>query len=355
MLINQIPRDMALRDYAIASKSLCSYVDWENASVKSAIISWLEKDSPILGWTDDECPFVRDLSTDQLEIVPADHCANLSLYSAYNPNKVYKQKRQSQELVADPNKHYAAILMSDGDNVQWMQGEFRTNPWYGNANRGKFPMTWTVSPTTYDLNAQALDYIYGNQTDNDCFITSPSGFAYRNMGNCANNSKFTETSLKYMNDMDQHVVNFLDWNACNDPSKFEQFMKDPSVKGGVWSKGWLYMSGYGDINWVNDKPIISFREGLWNDTRSPGTIHNNLSVEEVSDRINEYPCDIESINGYTIVMCCCWALDGQMDRITEFVNRLAKHVELVTVDQLIDLAAKNIKSHKQATPDKHWW
>ena len=345
MLINQKPTEIGLRDYAIASKSMCSYLEYEDESEKELVTQWLRSNAAVLGWNDDELNFVKWLSEQNLVALASNHCVNLSLYSVYNPKCVYKQKRRSKKIIPDKNKHYVALVMSDGDNLQWMQGSFKSSDWFGSKYRGQFPMSWTISPSTYDLNATALDYYYEKMSDNDYFITSPSGYAYRNLGDCKNNNYFTETSLKYMHDTDQHVINFLDWYTCTKPEEFTGFMQSDQVKGAVWSENQLYLSGGGEVYWINDKPIISMRDGLWD--RSEG----DLRVAETAKRVNAYPCDPYKIDGYTVLICGCW-VEGKMDKVKEFVDLLDDHVELVTADQLIDMVIENVP-HEYAKPEHH--
>ncbi|MCQ2956883.1 MAG: hypothetical protein MJ233_03470 [Mycoplasmoidaceae bacterium] len=49
-------------------------------------------------------------------MLASDHCCNLSLYSGH-PSVKLEQKKQ-KKLQADASKHYVAIVMSDGDNLQ---------------------------------------------------------------------------------------------------------------------------------------------------------------------------------------------------------------------------------------------
>ena len=348
MFINQKPSNINLRDYAIASKTLIGCLETVDEALKQPIVDWLKKDSVVLGWNDGtggEMKFVKWLTENQLELLPSDNCVDLSFYSAYNPNKLYKQKRKSKEITPQKNKHYLAMVMSDGDNLHWLQGDFKSESWFGSPYRGQFPVNWTISPSTYDLNASVLDYLYGQMSDNDYFVTAPSGFAYRNIGDCISNKSFAQTTVKYMHDLDQHVINFLDWAVCNKPDHFLEFMKSDVIKGAVWSENRLHLSGAGEVVWKYDKPIVAIRDALYE--RQEG----DLRIGPTAARINAYPCDPSKIDGYTIIMCGCW-VEGKMDKLRQFVDLLDDHVELVTVDQIIDMVAKNVE-HVDAVPKDH--
>jgi len=46
------------------------------------------------------------------------------------------------------------------------------------ASRGKVPLNWTIAPGLVDIAPGILNYYYTTATDNDCFVTGPSGMGY---------------------------------------------------------------------------------------------------------------------------------------------------------------------------------
>jgi len=71
--------------------------------------------------------------------------------------------------------HTVAFVMSDGDNIQWLQGGWRSDEWYGSPDRGAVPIGWTFAPAMESLAPVILDWAKSNATANDTFVAGPSG------------------------------------------------------------------------------------------------------------------------------------------------------------------------------------
>ena len=345
-LVHQEPSKGQLRDYAIAGKALCYYADYYdgNSEIGSTIASWASVNAPILGWTQNEINFVSANSLLSKVTLAADWAANLSFYSSLETEAEYQQNI-SKNVTADSGKHYVAIVMSDGDNLQWMTNSFATSElYYGSKKRGDFKMTWTTTPSLYDLAPNILDYLYDTKTENDEFIAGPSGAGYVNVTEYQESSipEYAAYVAGYLEKTDMEVVNFLD--NYIDEEKYAAFAAYDQVKGGILSVGDYYLEGAGGVYWQNDKPFICVRDTLW---RAEGAENHNSYygyVERVAQRINEYSTDPASIEGYTVVLAHAWSI-GSMDYLSRFVDALGDHVELVTASELVDLVTKNVE-HK---------
>lgn len=353
MLINQSPYDLVLRDYAIASKSYTGYIEFDDIEpgsegLRKEVSEWLASCAPILGWNNGELDFVETESKENLVVVASDHCYNLSLYSAYKSDFCLKQKHRPK-IQAQSGKHYLAMVMTDGDNIQWLQESFRDKSWYGSKYRGDFPMTWTISPSTFDLNISILKELYGTMKDNDYFAASASGFGYINPAFFPDTDKFGKLTSDYMHDCDLQYINIIDFHNWN-VEALKPIIQQEYVKGAVWSVEDLYLDGHGSVDWIDDKPIVSMREGLWV-RGNPEVDSQPYLIEPVAQRINSYPTDPTKIDGYTVLVAHCWS-EGRMERIHEFVKLLDKHVELVTVDQILDMISENVP-HVHAEPEQH--
>lgn len=343
VLIHQTPAKWQLRDYSIAVGAMCFYSDfYDGENVKDQILSWANKNIPILGWTENEINFVESNSIHGKITLASDWSANLSFTSSFGENSSFKQKNYVQRDLTKENKHYVAIVMSDGDNLQWMQNGFTSDSkFYGSEYRGNFPMTWTISPAMADLTPSILDYIYENGTTNDQFIAGPSGVGYVNMAgyNSEYLKEYSQITASYMKETDMQYINLLD-NSIN-TNALDELAKYDSVQGGVWSVGDKYIEGAGGVYWSNDKPFVTMRETLW---RIPGDDAGNNYygfVERVAQRINEYKIDPTSIEGYTVVVAHAWSI-GSMNYLSRFVELLDDDVELVTVGELLELVKENV-------------
>ena len=371
MLLNQDPVDFVLRDYAIAAKIPAVCVGLEKDH-RDEIAATMKHNSPMFGWSHgfdgsvSKCGAEQDYliwaTTNKMNVLASDHCYNLSFYSYDRTYKVYKQ-HEHKNLVADPNKHYLAIVMSDGDNIQWMQNDFLTSTEYwGNPCRGKFPISWTISPSPIDLNNSILERMYATATDNDELIAGPSGYSYINPAWYYQDdlldsyNAFAKRTGEYMHDCDLSVANVLDFQypgydpespdpqPPTDPKCMTPFMQQDQIKGLVWSLDGLSLDGHGSVDWINDKPLLSFREGIWD--------NDYLHRDEVLKRLKTYPHNPKIIDGYTACVVNVWAQEGKMFKINDFVRQLPKDVELVTISQLLQLIKDNVP-HVHAVPEKY--
>ncbi len=94
------------------------------------------------------------------------HIPNLSVHSGTRR----KEFRQTPApLPPLGHKIYVTFLISDGDApVNWY--DFYLRRYWGDPQRGKFPLAWTVGPTVYDLIPDIMDYYYSRANENDYFV-----------------------------------------------------------------------------------------------------------------------------------------------------------------------------------------
>ena len=127
----------------------------------------------VLGWYPEERSGVGEATKFGLSTVPADFFENTTVYTAVNkPVKISPvPKRPKLE-----NKVYAAVYISDGDNIQYCQHAMAKI--FEQSGRGKMALNWTISPALADFSPMMLNYYYGKATTNDCFVSGPSGLGY---------------------------------------------------------------------------------------------------------------------------------------------------------------------------------
>lgn len=345
-LIHQSPSNYFLRDYGIAGKAMCFYSSTEDYAVSNEIKKWAKINAPILGWTDNEVDFVSSNSLLSKITYAADYSANLSFYSAASYSTLV-QSRKATAITPQKGKHYAAILMSDGDNIQWMENNFSTsNKYYGSPKRGNFPVTWTTSPALYDLAPDVLKGLYDKESDKDEFIAGPSGVGYVNPYEYAASSitEYAAKTASYMKASDLHYVNLLDGIVPDSENRSDvvaPFASQNGIEGGVWDLGDYYMGGNGSITWSNGKPFVSVRESLWMDSNT--TDHNKYYgyPERIAQRVNAYSKDYTKIEGYTVILAHVWSA-GTMQGVSRLASCLNDDVVLVSVSQLLELIKANV-------------
>jgi len=103
------------------------------------------------------------------------HIPNLSVHSGTRRGEF---RQTSAPFLPLENKIYITFLISDGDApVNWY--DFYLWRYWDDPQRGKFPLTWTVGPTVYDVIPDIMDYYYSLANENDYFVCAfGAGYAF---------------------------------------------------------------------------------------------------------------------------------------------------------------------------------
>jgi hypothetical protein len=166
-----------LRDYAMGIDAAVVWLNPANAD-EDALLDTFLKDMPYgtglyLGWWPDEGMGVKKTSDYGLATVASDYSSNLSVFSGTSRTI---EKPPAPEKPALENKVYVSFILSDGDNLQYMEHFFKKV--WDSPDRGKVPLGWTVSPLMVDTMPGILNYLYQSATPNDAFLSGPSGVGY---------------------------------------------------------------------------------------------------------------------------------------------------------------------------------
>ena len=177
LLISERPTIPYVHDIGAACGSACVWLDPRIANERSLLDKMLKDMTPgrdiVLGWFPEERSGVGEATKFGLSSVPADFFENTTVYTAVNkPIKIPPvPKRPKLE-----NKIYAAVYISDGDNIQYCQHAMAKI--FEQSGRGKMAMNWTISPALADFSPMMLNYYYRKASANDCFVSGPSGLGY---------------------------------------------------------------------------------------------------------------------------------------------------------------------------------
>jgi len=177
LLISERPTIPYVHDIAAACGSACVWLDPRVSGERTLLDRMLKDLTPgrdiVMGWYPEERSGVGEATKYGLSTVPGDFFENASIYSAVN--KAVKippvPKRPKLE-----NKVYAAVYISDGDNIQYCQHAMAKI--FEQSGRGKMAMNWTISPALVDFSPSMLNYYYNKASVNDCFVSGPSGLGY---------------------------------------------------------------------------------------------------------------------------------------------------------------------------------
>ena len=192
LLISERPTIPYVHDIGAACGSACVWLDPRNTAERQLLDKFLKDLTPgrdfVLGWYPEERSGVGEATRYGLSTVPADFFENATVYSAVNrPIKIPPvPKRPKLE-----NKVYAAVYISDGDNIQYCQHAMAKI--FEQGGRGQIPMNWTISPALAEFSPMMLNYYFGKASTNDCFVSGPSGMGYA-MPYDAHNARYYASS-----------------------------------------------------------------------------------------------------------------------------------------------------------------
>ena len=177
LLISERPNIPYVHDIGAACGSACVWLDPRTTNERALLDKMLRDMTPgrdiVLGWYPEERSGVGEATKYGLSTVPADFFENATVYTAVNnPVRISPvPKRPKLE-----NKVYAAVYISDGDNIQYCQHAMAKI--FEQGARGKMALNWTISPALADIAPMMLNYYYRKATTNDCFVSGPSGVGY---------------------------------------------------------------------------------------------------------------------------------------------------------------------------------
>lgn len=167
-----------LREYTVAVKAAVVWFDPRKVGEgeKDALNEFLKTIVPggcCMGWWPEEGSGVDAASIYGLPTIPSDFAVNLTVYGGTDRTVNIKPLPEKPPL---ENKVYVALIMSDGDNLQYVEHRFKDL--WDTEDRGSIPLGWTISPAMLDAAPGLFNWLYETATDNDCFVSGPSGLGY---------------------------------------------------------------------------------------------------------------------------------------------------------------------------------
>ncbi len=354
-ILHQRPEVRYGRDYAVAVKAPCLFIDEndpQGVAFREEVFADTRANSMLFGWTTDEGAYVSRASQYGLNVVASDFCVNLSFMSAISGGAAAAQKNWADTITADPSKHYAAIVMSDGDNLQWFEGAFPSpNSHFQKrlALDTSFKMSWTAPPAAAALETPLLKRVYQSACANDCFIAGVSGIGYINPSQYPARylGSFTASTGLAMRQADMSVVALLDnasgprwlWEAAQLKPALAYYAKDKNIAGGLIQSGDRYAGLGGKIYFSRGKPFISCGLSFWYNGPQDAAAKQEW-VKQFAAKVNARPADIRSARGYTYINVHPWSTS--MEELVEMVSMLDSHIELVTAEELVALVGENV-------------
>jgi hypothetical protein len=174
--LNPAAHKSSLREYAVALGAAVIWLDPKVAGESELLDRFLETLGPghaFMGWWPEEQAGVQRASEHGVATVASDFATNLTLHGGmprtFEPKVIPPKPRLE-------NKKYVAFMLSDGDNLQFVEHLMRKL--WNDPARGQVPIGWTVSPAMLDAMPGALAYYAASATPGDALISGPSGWGY---------------------------------------------------------------------------------------------------------------------------------------------------------------------------------
>ena len=345
-----------MRDFAVQQNIFIMYIedaDYEARLFRDSVMKDLEPSAPIFGWCQYEVKFTECASRYGHYVIPSDHSYNLSILASFNATDEKFDAPYEGKVELDQNKHYVAIVYSDGDNLQWIQngfGEFHTWQSYGLET----PVSWTFAPIATELADVDVKRTLAN-SGNSTFITGPSGGGYARITNM--NSKeleaFSDYTASVMLESGLGIMTLLDEIKYDtfDSSmqkRLGYFSRYDNIKGGILQLDPNdYAGGGGRVYFSDNKPFVTVGFSLWHPSGNASEVTNEWLAEQAAI-INAKSADIKTINGYTVINVHPWTVGP--DDLAYFVSQLGDNIEVIAVDELLAAVEQNIP-HEFAMPN----
>ena len=240
------------------------------------------------------------------------------------------------EHAIEQGAHYVSLLVTDGDNIGFLMNELWKQKYFGNGQRGAFPMTWELSPALTRIAPPILEWYLSHGSPNDSFIAGPSGKGYILPHLEPNLDRFLDETEPMLWDSGLHIATVIDELPLASGA-YDRYANRASIDAVIAKIGAYYQGGDGAVRFVNDKPIISVKYGIWD---------GNLTPEQAAAMVNGLPrAPGGGTNAVSVVVIHPFSRFGASERDyglvdigRRFRDRLAGHVKLVPIEHLIEIA-----------------
>jgi hypothetical protein len=293
MVCTQDPRKPHVRDLAIAQKALTVY---GHDAPTPAVMEWLEPLSPILGWNGGDEFTTTQLSTRYGHIQTCtDWCMNLPVLMAGTETMEPQKAPDFDPRTIDWNDRRSTItfISSDGDNVQWLQGNFLGKGqgiyYWSNPQRGTIPFGWSCCFSQLaQLCPETMNIALATQSPNDSFIEWGGGYYYPDLFGDGRKDRWellarqARRTWGLMKNCNTRIIGFnvAEYDSPDARKAYEVFASQTEgLLGIVVFQYSRYEEGGGETFWVKDRngielPVITARYSLWehqNDRERAGT------------------------------------------------------------------------------------
>jgi hypothetical protein len=230
-----------IRDYAVATKAFVFYLTASESDEEPLMNTIIEHDpvnTPILGYVPDENPDVADLSELGYYLNGSNTVTNESFWASMPSPASLRQPTRAAALAAEPGTVYVALLVSDGDNLGYLQQSLPST-WQG-TDLGAVPAGWTIAPGAVYYDPTLLEYYYRHLPRDSELDAGPSGIGYTSEMSGADMTQFAQLTSEIMAKDDLATV-----DTYEPPTDLSQYAEGGSPAG-VSKDGPLLYAQYGN-------------------------------------------------------------------------------------------------------------
>lgn len=333
-----------LRDFAVMNNAFV-FSAADDDGLRESFIKLLRPGSSVFGWGPDEFKWIKSLSKNGCQGVGSDWCVNLSALARL-PVALPQLPAHSPPAPALPGQRIVAFILSDGDNLQWLNGGMAFDQrYFGNPHRGEFAMNWGLSPLLASLSQRTLKYFYDNAKPNDYFCAAGTpGYRYIHEEPGEKSSIDARQLQPLLQTSHLRTAITLNSNA-GDLNECEPILKLPEIDGLVYFSFAPYNRLRGQILWKNGKPAVAAKFMLWE--KLP-----ECDVESVANAISRLPAAADhDSSSYAIVVVHAWSfaeIGGPIEAVRRTISRLPAGTRVVTLADYFSL----LRAH--CSPKSFW-
>ncbi|MCX5634786.1 MAG: GxGYxYP family putative glycoside hydrolase [Planctomycetota bacterium] len=329
-----------LRDYLVAKKIFTLWVTGrvDGNNVPSAnpkeeekffrqLLAKMPVNIPVLGfpWAGDgvgigEQEGVAIMGCSGKFLTCCDWKSNLSVWTGIESKQQSYKQKPMRNIKLENAKIYAALVMSDGDNLNtWIDYFY---PFWEDKQHGQIPIGWTLGPALIDLQAPLVDYYYDGLTNTDSFGCAVSGIGYILPETFGYDFKpqqrekvwrqYGEITGKYMKKLDMNWVHIARFGTPVKDIPYEKYAAIDAVKS--------IFSDYGGY--------LPYEQTLYQ--VGGKTVCHALKDDQIKE------LDKLKTPAFVYIFLYNWGFSSY-DKVREFTNTLPKNVVLVRPDELMYL------------------
>lgn len=321
LILAQDPRKPHMRELAIAHRAITLF---GQENLVPSILAWLDPLSTVLGWNGgEEWVQVKQFSEYGHVLTVSDWAMGLPFLSIVNPENKLPQINGLDPRAIDWSWEgpCAALVMSDGDNVQWTLGDFTASrhEYWDAPTSGEFPFSWTAPIVPLTQTAPiAADHLARTKPDQTSLVEFGGGYIFPDVFGTKRNEddlleKYAARLGSWMEATDTRVLCLLLLDLDSPAAKhaYATFARNiPGLVGIIAMQYAPYEGGHGKVFWEDDGrggqvPIMTCRYAIWEHANRPSA----GTPSEIASQISrELPAEQspEDRLAWTVVHAWSW-------------------------------------------------